>query len=130
LDRVHNQGLERGEIGKLAPLTIAAFGRGDAVAGEILRDAAARSSQLIATTARKLEIQEPWELILVGGLALSGAPYQPMLVDRITSDTPMVRVVEPEMSPVKGAVLEAIRCDGVIVTAEILERLKSAAVSV
>jgi N-acetylglucosamine kinase-like BadF-type ATPase len=117
--------LEREEIGKLAPLTIQAFSHGDAIAAEILRDAAARLSQLVATTARKLEINQPWELILVGGLALSGAPFQPMLIDRITADTPHVRVVEPEMSPTKGALLEALRCDGVPITPEILEQLRS-----
>jgi N-acetylglucosamine kinase-like BadF-type ATPase len=130
LDRVHNRGLEREQIGKLAPLTIQAYQKGDAVAAEILRDAAAQLSRTIATTARKLEIREKWELILVGGLALSGPPFQTMLIEKIVSDTPVIRVVEPEMPPVKGALLEAIRCDGVAATAGVLQRLKDSAIAV
>ena len=125
IDRVHNRGLEREMIGKLAPLTIRAFEQGDAIAREILRDAAAQLSQMVAAVAQQLEIRDVFELILVGGLALSGPPFQPMLIEKIVSDTPLIRVVEPEMPPVKGALLEALRCDGVSATLDVLERLKN-----
>ena len=124
IDRVHNTGLERETIGKLAPLTIRAFEKGDAIAGEILRDAAAGLSQMVSAVARRLEIRDAWELILVGGLALSGPPFQSMLIEKIVRDTPVIRVVEPEMPPAKGALLEALRCDGVAATPEVLQRLK------
>ena len=87
-------------------------------------DAAAGLSQMVSAVARRLEIRDAWELILVGGLALSGPPFQPMLIEKIVRDTPAIRVVEPEMPPVKGALLEALRCDGVAATPEVLKRLK------
>ena len=125
IDRVHNKGLEREEIGRLAPLVIQAYAEGDVAAAEILNDAAGRLSDMVAAVVRRLGPSEAWELILVGGLALSGPPFQPMLIQRITQETPRVRVVEPEMSPVMGAVLEAMRSAGVAMTQEILTNLRT-----
>ena len=124
IDRVHNRGLTREELGLLAPRVIAAAGEGDAVAGKIVADAVAELSQLVCTTASRLFRNEACEMILVGGLALSGPPFQPMLIQRIGRDTPTIAVRDPEMSPVQGAVLEAMRADGVVWTASILSELR------
>ncbi len=126
IDRVHNRGLSREEIGRLAPLVIQASLAGDAAAGEVLRRAAECLSQMVAVVARRLGITGRWELVLVGGLALSGPPFEPLLIDRILRDTPLVCVTEPEMPPVKGAVLEALRLDGVPWTEEVLRNLRAA----
>lgn len=123
ISRVHNQGLERAELGLLAPLVIEAFRGGDGVAGDILSEAAAGLAALAATTARRLFRETPCEMILVGGLARSGPPFQPMLTDLLQKDTPTLRVVEPALSPVQGAVLEAMRADGVLWTEQILANL-------
>jgi N-acetylglucosamine kinase-like BadF-type ATPase len=128
IDRVHNRGLEREEIGRLAPHVIAACCAGDAVAAEIVRAAAAELSRMVATVAGRLFGGEAGELILVGGLALSGPPFQPLLIERIQRDTPAVRVREPEMSPVQGAVLEALRADGVAWTEAVLAGVRRARV--
>uniref|UniRef100_UPI0025EC365E hypothetical protein n=1 Tax=Deinococcus sp. TaxID=47478 RepID=UPI0025EC365E len=85
-------------------------------------------SEMVQVTAKKLFGDKGCELVLVGGLALSGAPFQPMLIERIQTDCPQVRVCDPEMSPVKGAVLEALRADGVAWTPDILANLKASIV--
>jgi N-acetylglucosamine kinase-like BadF-type ATPase len=125
LDRVHNRGLEREEIGRLAPKVIEAYARGDAVAGGILDEAAAELSLLVGTVAKKLFDGRPCELILVGGVARSGPPFQPMLCDRIVRDTPTVAVREPELSPVQGAVLEALRAGGIKWSGDVLANVRS-----
>lgn len=128
ISRVHNYGLERAELGRLAPRVARASEEGDAVAQQILREAAAGLSEMVQVTAKKLFGDKGCELVLVGGLALSGAPFQPMLIERIQTDCPQVRVCDPEMSPVKGAVLEALRADGVAWTPDILANLKASIV--
>jgi glucosamine kinase len=127
IDRVHNRGLQRAEIGELAPRVIEAYRAGDAVAGGILHAAAAELARLVAATAGTLFGEKPCEMILVGGLALSGPPFQNMLVERIARDIPNVAVRDPEMSPVQGAVLEAVRAAGIAMTPQLLGNLRSSA---
>ena len=124
IDRVHNRGLSREEMGRLAPRVIAAAEQGDPASGRIVHDATSELSLLVSTTAKKLFENLPCELILVGGLALSGPPFQTMLLDRIKQDTTSVQAREPEMTPVQGAVLEAFRADGVAWTDSILNELR------
>lgn len=124
IDRVHNRNLTRQELGLLAPRVIGAYQEGDMIAARILSDATAELSQLVATTACRLFDSSACELILVGGLALSGAPFQTMLVSRIRHDAPEVRVREPELAPVQGAVLEAMRSDGAPWDEQVIGRLR------
>lgn len=112
IDRVHNRGLTREELGYLAPRVIEASKDGDPTAAGILAEAAGELAQLVSTPARRLFAGRPCELILVGGLARSGPPFQDLLINRIHQVAPNVCVREPELSPVQGAVLEAMRADG------------------
>ena len=130
IDRVHNRGLTREDLGSLAPRVIAAAREGDATASRLVEDAIAELSQLVCTTASRLFRNESCEMILVGGLALSGPPFQPMLIERIQRDTPTIAVRNPEMSPVQGAVLEAMRADGVVWTPAVLSELRNKNTSV
>jgi N-acetylglucosamine kinase-like BadF-type ATPase len=123
IDRVHNRGLTREELGSLAPRVIDACRNGDATAAGILEEAAGELAQLVATTARRLFAGQPCELILVGGLARSGPPFQDRLIDRIHQAAPNVCVREPELSPVQGAVLEAMRADGAAWNENVIRRL-------
>lgn len=124
LDRVHNRGLERDEVARLAPLVLAAARGGDAAARSIAEEAAGELSALVAATARKLFGADPFDLVFAGGLARSGPPFEPMLADRIRADSPGAVLREPEMSPVQGAVLEALRAGGVPCTPEVLSNIR------
>jgi glucosamine kinase len=111
--RLHNQGLDRADFGRLAPLVLEAYGSGDAAAAGIVREAVAGLATLVRVTKDRLFGEANCEMILVGGLALSGFPFQPLLQDEIRAVAPGVLVCEPELSPVQGAVLEAMRLGGV-----------------
>ena len=128
IDRVHNRGLIREELGGLAPRVIGAYLDGDPAAACILSDATVELSQLVTTTSSRLFHSAECEMILVGGLALSGPPFQTMLVNRLHHGSPGVAVRKPEMSPVQGAVLEAMRCDGMPWTDELLSAIRGARV--
>jgi N-acetylglucosamine kinase-like BadF-type ATPase len=126
IDRVHNRGLTREELGALAPRVIGAYWSGDATAARIVDEATAELSQLVSTTAARLFGGKPCEMILVGGLALSGPPFQDRLIDRIHEAVPNIRVREPELSPVQGAVLEAMRSEGASWNEDVIRRLREA----
>ena len=126
LDRVHNQGLSREEIASLAPQVMEASRRGDAVARGILEDAAGELAAEVAAVARRVFGDGACEAIFIGGVALSGPPFTPALVARIGRAAPGVRVVEPEMTPVQGAALEALRAAGIAWTPEVLANLAQA----
>ncbi len=124
INRVHNRGLDRAEIARLAPLVVEAAEGGDATARAIFEEAIARLSSLVATVVRRLDVVNSWELVLAGGLARSGPPFEPRLVERIALDASVVRVVEPDLPPVGGAVLEALRLDGASLAPEVVENLR------
>ena len=123
ISRVHNHGLERADLGQLAPLVVEAYRRGDEVAQGILRDAVLGLSEMVVAVSRRLFGFSRCELILVGGLALSGPPFQLMLLDQIHRDCPVVAVRDPELSPTLGAVLEALRTGGISWTPEVFANL-------
>lgn len=124
ISRVHNHGLERTELGQLAPLVADACRLGDGAAAQILREAAAALSEMAAVTSRRLFGDADCEMVLAGGLALSGAPFQPMLVEQIGRDSPALTVRSAEMPPVRGAVLEALRVGGVPRTPAVFDNLR------
>jgi glucosamine kinase len=128
IDRVHNHNLQRAEIGTLAPRVIDACRAGDAAAFEILDAAAAELSRMVASTARAIFGAGPCEMILVGGVALSGPPFQNLLIKRIVREVPNVVVRDPEMSPAQGAILEAFRVAGIALSPELLQNVRSTAV--
>lgn len=122
--RLHTQGLERAELGRLAPLVAAACAQGDAVACALVEEAAAGLADMVRVTAHRLFGEDDCDLVLVGGVALSGPPIQPCLVRHITQACPQVMLREPEFTPVQGAVLEALRSDGILWTPQLLQNLK------
>lgn len=123
LHRIHNQGFERAEMGGLAPLVAAAARSGDTTAEAILQEAALELSGLASVVAGLLFGMAPCEMILVGGLARSGPPFRTMLMGRLRRDIPNLRVVEPALTPVQGAVLEALRLGGRPWTEQIFDNL-------
>ena len=130
IHRLHNQGLDRAEIGKLAPLVIQAYADGDAAAAAIVHEAASGLADLVRATRNRLFAGAECELILVGGLALSGPPFQPLLLEQIQAAAPGVLPREPELSPVQGAVLEAMRADGTAWNAATIANLNARAMHV
>ena len=98
-------------LAALAPEVIA-LAATDALARSIVERAADELARLVAVTAARLFAPQPSELILTGGLARSGPPFTPLLTSRIEAMAPGVAVVEPELPPVLGAVIEAARLAG------------------
>lgn len=125
VDWMFTQQLRREEIASLAPVVFRCWKEGDRVAHRIALNAAEELTVLLETVARKLEADMP-DVALIGGVANSGEPFQPMLQRAIQERLPGVQWVEPVLSPVQGAVLEALRASGQTISASILTRMAAA----
>ena len=101
----------------LAPDAIAPFaqrvtreaGSGDWRALQLLDEGAAALAQLVMGVACRLDYSEGLEVVLLGGCARSGAPYQPRIEQAIRAVLPHARLVEPLYEPRYGAALNALR---------------------
>jgi glucosamine kinase len=123
-ERLSRGDIDRASLAALAPEVIALAGT-DALAKSIVDRAAAELAQLVAVTASRLFAPGPSEVILTGGLARSGPPFTPQLVSCIETTAHGVKVVEPELPPVLGAVIEAARLTGARDSTVFLETLRA-----
>lgn len=123
LHRLHVDGLERHEMARLAPLLGSLCASGCEPVVDLFREAAASLAELVAVTARELRLAHP-KVVLAGGLATSGAPFQPLLEDAIRRAVPGAEITIPVLDPASGAVLEALKAGGLTVTPAHIALLK------
>ena len=113
-------------IAALAPLVVQAARDGDPRALEILNTGATGLAELVARVAASLAWKNAApEVVLIGGLANSGAPYQPMLESAIARAVPGVRLAKAALPPAAGAALRALELDNVTITPDLLARLSA-----
>jgi glucosamine kinase len=123
LHRVQTVGLKREELATLCPRIIALADSGNGPAQSIMEEAVRELALLVQTAASRLSFDSP-AVVLAGGLALSGAPFQPALEAAIRQVLPGVEFPEPALPAVGGALLEALRLAGVNPQGTILGNLK------
>jgi hypothetical protein len=70
-------------------------------------------ADLVAGSARALDFPDGPEVVLLGGCACSGDPYQPLIEAAIRSACPAARITPPAFSPVHGAALNALHAGGI-----------------
>lgn len=128
--RVYAAGFGAAEMARLAPFVLRAARQGDAVARDILQRGATEAAKLVQAAARGAGIAGATEVVLMGGVARSGPPYQPMIEAAIRRVLPPVTLVEPEMPPAIGAVIRALELARVPITPAVIERLKQSAPAV
>ncbi|MDA3874881.1 MAG: ATPase [Kiritimatiellae bacterium] len=100
-------------LAAFAPVLMRAANAGDAGAGAVLREGANALGELAATLCRELDFPVGPEIVLLGGCARSGPPYQPLVEAAIARAVPAGRLIEPEASPLEGAALNALRLGGI-----------------
>lgn len=113
LAALYTSGLPVDKIASFAPVVTRLANEGDAQALAII-DAGARAlAELVATTSRELAFpdQAP-AVVLLGGSARSGAPYQPKIEAAIRDNLPKARIVDPVYEPHWGAAFNALQQAG------------------
>jgi N-acetylglucosamine kinase-like BadF-type ATPase len=101
------------EMARFAPAVIRCAADGDATADRILREGAAALAGLVAGAAWALNFPGGPEVVVLGGCARSGAPYQPLVESAIAAACPGARILSPEHSTTHGAALNALRAAGI-----------------
>jgi len=113
-------------IASLAPLVMNAALAGDRVAVKILRAGARDLAELASRVASALSWRGAApEMILVGGVANSGRPYQPLVEAAIRKAVPGVAISNAALPPVAGAALRALELDNITINPALLGRLAS-----
>ena len=101
------------ELAGFAPVVVRCAGEGDKTAEQILKCGADSLAELVAGTAKQLDFPGGPDVVLLGGCARSGAPYQPMVEAAILRRCKGARLITPEHSPSHGAALNALRAGGI-----------------
>jgi len=125
LRRVYDPSVGPAGIAALARLVLDAARSGDAVARGILQEGADGLAALVQQVGQRLFPGAPPEVVLTGGVALSGVPYQPMINQSIADRLPGARISPPELPPEAGAVLNALDLAGIAPEAAVLQKLKT-----
>lgn len=101
------------ELAAFAPVVIRLAQEGDAPARQILHQGALSLAELVAEAARALDFPDGPEVVLLGGCARSGAPYQELIEAAIHAACPDARIMPPAFSPTHGAALNALHAGGI-----------------
>lgn len=107
LHRVYIEGLSRSEVAALAPLVMEAARAGDQIALELLDTGAYLLTECVVATAEQLQLGPQPELAVVGGLTRAGDIFWQPLRRALQQELPAIRLVNPQLPPVLGAVLLA-----------------------
>ncbi|MBX3738755.1 MAG: ATPase [Candidatus Didemnitutus sp.] len=125
LRRIYTVDLGASDFALLAPLVFAAARQCDAVALEILRRGAERAAELAAGAQRGAALPCDCEVVLLGGVAQSGAPYQPMIEAAIRRHLPAARLVAPVLPAEFGALVRAREIAGAKPDAAFMAQLQA-----
>lgn len=97
----------RREIASLAPVLLHAAEDGDAVATDIVRDAAASTAKLVIATAKKLGFGVDAPLAIAGGIVCSNTLYRETLLNKLQELGTEPASVTLVREPVAGSLLMA-----------------------
>ncbi|MDR1283594.1 MAG: ATPase [Opitutaceae bacterium] len=102
-----------GEVAAFAPVVMRHATEGDATARKLLAEGARALAALVSGAASALRFPQGPRVVLLGGCARGGAPYQPMIEAKIRATCPRARIVEPVGPPLHGAALNVLRAAGI-----------------
>ena len=112
LERLYTGEWQPSAVAEFAPVVIRLAGEGDGAALQLLQEGAAALAELVAGTARRLSFPRTARVVVLGGCARSGPPYQPLVEQAIRQSSPKLRICEPVHDPVHGAALNVLRMTG------------------
>lgn len=124
MNRLYAAGLSRTEIASLAPLVFAAADAGDAVAAGLIRAGCEAMAGSVLAVARRLQMDGPVELAVVGGLTRAGERLFAPLREAVHARLPDCAVMPAELPPAVGAAILALALCGQPASEAVLEKLR------
>jgi len=118
----------RHDIASFAPVVLAAAQEGDAVAGQVLDDAARHlAAMVLAAVAQVRGVGDGWPgpvpFGCSGGVLLADARLRAVVTEKVVAEEPDLAPREPRLPPIGGVALQALREAGVALDAQVVERL-------
>jgi N-acetylglucosamine kinase-like BadF-type ATPase len=113
LARLYAEEWTPGQLAGFAPVVVRLANEGDAAARKILDEGACALAELVRGTAQALDFPAGPEVVILGGCARSGPPYQTLVENAIRAALPTALLREPIYSPTEGAALNALRAGGI-----------------
>lgn len=112
LARLYAQPWTVEELAGFAPVVTRLAAEGDRGALGVLSAGAKALGALVNQCARSLDFPRGPEVVLLGGCARSGEPYQPLIEAAVRRACPRAKLVDPAYPPEHGAALNALRLAG------------------
>ena len=109
MHRIYHVGLSRKERAALAPLVMRAARDNDEVAQRLIDEGVAELAQCVQAVAHRLQIQDRFDLAIVGGLYSVEDVFAAPLRAAIRTKAPGCRIQPAELSPVLGACILALQ---------------------
>ena len=113
LRRLYVQPWTPDQLAGFTPVVVRLAAEGDPTARALLADGAKALAALVKGAADALVFPTGPEVVILGGCARSGAPYQPLIEAAIRYAVPSARLVDPVYSPTHGAALNALIFNGI-----------------
>jgi len=124
-DRTYGKGLSRRDIAAVARVVDQQAELGDEIAARCLRDAADELAEIALDIIGELHMQGlNFPMIAVGSVAQRSRLWWERLCERVGAEAPQVRPLIPQVRPVVGGALLALRELGVDWTPELLTRIR------
>lgn len=125
-DRTYGPGLSRRDIAAVARVVNEQAELGDQVAQRCLRDAADELAEIAIDIVEQLGMQElDFPLIAVGSVAQKSRLWWERMCERVSAVAPHVRPLIPQVRPVIGGALLALKELGIPWTPELLANIRT-----
>jgi N-acetylglucosamine kinase-like BadF-type ATPase len=109
LARLYVEKWSHEELASFARIVMRHASEGDKTAIRVLRQGASALAELVVGVTKHLNFLKGPEVVLLGGCARSGAPYQPLVEEEILKACPSAKLRTPEGSTAVGAAINALR---------------------
>lgn len=106
---IYNRHFSRERVAELAPLVLQAATEGDSVAMQIRAEGAAELALMVNAVVERLSLPSPQQVVISGGVALSGEAFTQVLGIELLKLLPHARVGAPLFPPVIGAICLALQ---------------------
>lgn len=127
MHRIYVPQASKAEIAALSSLVINASKQGDAVASAVLDHAARDLAACVRAVAVRLGFADTqFDLVIVGGLVQNSEILFQRISDNVLAVLPKVRMRTPELPPVLGACLLAMKQSGLLINTSVVAALKVA----
>lgn len=127
MHRLYVQGLSRQQIAQMAPMVLEAAQNGDQAAIRLVDQAAKDLAVCVEAAARQLNfLSGGCEIVQTGGLVNAGDIYLHPVQSAIQQKIPGARFLKPDLPPVFGACILALKSHEILIDEKITESLDQA----